>query len=82
MTKTNDMTAFPVERNRRDGRPGIIHEEGMKLRDYFVGQAIIGVCVNSKDTAELDDRSTEDAIATLAYRIADAMLKSREVKND
>lgn len=51
---------------------------GMTLRDYFAGQAIIGVCVNTKDVAELDNLTTSECIAKLSYRIADAMLRERE----
>lgn len=45
---------------------------GMSLRDYFAAQALQGVL--AADTEEL---LSVDAIASVAYRIADAMLKSK-----
>lgn len=46
-------------------------EDGMTLRDYFAGQALIGL-TNKYDIWN------EDAVATSAYVLADAMLKARE----
>ena len=45
---------------------------GMSLRDWFAGQALIGLVINS-------DRNNADD-ATVAYQIADAMLIERESK--
>lgn len=54
--------------------------EGMSLRDYFAGQALVGcfnfwVQVNARTTIGDPNR---DAITKLAYEYADAMIKARE----
>jgi hypothetical protein len=46
---------------------------GMSLRDYFAAKALQGVL--AADTEEL---LSVGAIASVSYRIADAMLKERE----
>ena len=46
-------------------------ESGMTLRDYFAGQALAGPCRQMEDA---------EAIAKVAYQIADAMLKERKHK--
>jgi hypothetical protein len=47
--------------------------QGMTLRDYFAAKALQGVL--AADTEEL---LSVDAIASVSYRIANAMLKERE----
>jgi len=47
--------------------------QGMTLRDYFAAKALQGVL--AADTEEL---LSVDAIASVSYRIADAMLKERQ----
>jgi hypothetical protein len=47
--------------------------QGMTLRDYFAAKALQGVL--AADTEEL---LSVDAIASVSYRIADAMLKERD----
>jgi hypothetical protein len=48
---------------------------GMSLRDYFAGQALMGM----EQPAEGDDRWPDDRNAAVnAYRFADAMLKARK----
>ena len=47
---------------------------GMSLRDYFAGQALVGLLAQ-----ETEEWSAADALnASRAYSIADAMLKARE----
>jgi hypothetical protein len=46
---------------------------GMSLRDYFAAKALQGVLAG--DTEEL---LSVDAIASVSYRIADAMLEARK----
>ncbi|PRG91317.1 hypothetical protein C6V04_17575 [Burkholderia multivorans] len=46
---------------------------GMTLRDYFAGQALIATFLNGFAGPNEDDR------AALCYRMADAMLRAREV---
>jgi hypothetical protein len=52
--------------------------EGMSLRDYFAGQALVGII-----TSDCSHRMAVEPRAELAYRIADAMIAEREneVKN-
>ncbi|MBU9461337.1 hypothetical protein KTE57_17345 [Burkholderia multivorans] len=47
--------------------------EGMTIRDYFAGQALIATFLNGFAGPNEDDR------AALCYRMADAMLRTREV---
>lgn len=46
-------------------------DAGMSLREYFAGQAIVGILAGNEDPVV-------DRCAQLAYEIADAMLKERE----
>ncbi len=50
---------------------------GMTLRDYFAAKAMQGFCSGSF-WSETDN----DDCASAAYKMADAMLKAREVKNE
>jgi len=45
-------------------------EEGMTLRDFFAGQALIGFCV-------MNGSKTQSDISKCAYEIADKMIKVR-----
>lgn len=47
--------------------------QGMSLRDYFAGQALLGICAHA-DTWGL---ATSPKIAHQAYELADAMLFAR-----
>ncbi len=60
----SNPNAFPYDPDHRTevGR-------GMRLRDYFAGQAVIGL---------IDNVNQPGPIAELAYEIADAMLIERE----
>jgi len=58
---------------------------GMSLRDYFAAKAMQGVLANSefeKFRQSLDEDIPEEiqieAIATMSYEIADAMIEARE----
>ena len=57
------MNAFPV--NKYEGS----WDDGMSLRDYFAGQAMLSVSWRSVE-----------ASANSCYEIADAMMKARETK--
>lgn len=48
---------------------------GMTLRDWFAGQALIGV---TRTRMPAGTEQIEDILAAVAYKIADAMLKERE----
>lgn len=71
MTKINDGgAAFPD-----------VHEgqTGMSLRDYFAGQALVGLYASVRGPVQT--RPEDLAIdAGVAYSIADALLAAREAK--
>jgi hypothetical protein len=50
------------------------NEHGMTLRDYFAAKAMTGLL-----TAEIVGEYSNEHVAEIAYRIADAMLKARQV---
>jgi hypothetical protein len=50
----------------------MLYDQGMNLRDWFAGQALMGL-VNQY-------HPDKDAKSELAYEYADAMLAAREVK--
>lgn len=53
----------------------------IELRDYFAGLAlpsILNICTGDTQIGE----SYEDYCAQQAYKVADAMLKARKVKNE
>lgn len=71
--------AFPVTSN--------FLEPGMKLRDWFAGQALIanaaliGPLLASSDVKLTGNTDmSEEGQSRLAYLMADAMLKAREAK--
>lgn len=56
-------------------------ESGMSLRDWFVGQALVGILSNHDLVTDIDVRSpksTRDAVADYAVAVADSVLKARE----
>ena len=63
--------------------PTCDHADGMSLRDYFAGQALLGLCGNPdyvktvKEFTKNDARAGQAMAARSAYRIADAMLTAR-----
>lgn len=85
MSAPNDGgSAFPL-----DVRPGVIgagcgpHVEwGMSLRDYFAGQALVGLSKHAGVIADRilaggDWRSAAKITSDAAYLLADAMLAAR-----
>lgn len=66
----------------------VITEGGMNLRDYFAGQALVGLISNRHALAAADiarlqtGRDGPDNLALAAYGIADSMLRTREAAND
>jgi hypothetical protein len=64
VTKPNDTTAEP-----RD----VILTANMTLRDYFASQVVAQIYEQCTTTDQ-----TFDDVATLAYELADAMLRARE----
>ena len=54
---------------------------GMSLRDYFAGQALMGDFVQSEYTGTFSDKTSDDLLlarARVLWRMADAMLKAQE----
>lgn len=52
-------------------------EIGMYLRDWFAGQALIGMISSAGHPVTTSFGGAEHAIANAAYLMADAMLKER-----
>jgi hypothetical protein len=72
------MKAYPfIHKHPTTGNTKL--EEGMDLRDYFAAKAMQGIC-NSRSHSELKGHAI--ASAKVAYELADAMMKEREVKNE
>ena len=63
-----DKTGGPAFPCNLDGAEG----EGMTLRDWFAGQALVGLC------AVAAGEDTFDVFAKDAYAYADAMIKARD----
>jgi len=61
--------AFPNEGFNGWGEPF----QGMTLRDYFAAKAMTGLL-----TAEIGGEYSNEHVAEISYRIADARLKARE----
>lgn len=67
-------------------------EEGMTLRDYYAGEALVGIISEVVAEGEYptsrvviarwkkEDELPEEYIATAAFKIADAMIKARGVE--
>jgi hypothetical protein len=49
------------------------YKDGMTLRDYFAAKAMTGLL-----TAEIVGEYSNEHVAEIAYRIADAMMLARE----
>lgn len=67
--KTKNIAAFPLKHSDDKFNPG------MTLRDYFAGQAIIGIVSNEPLFEHLE---TFKDTAYFAYKIADKLLIERE----
>jgi hypothetical protein len=55
--------------------PGVQHNDGISMRDYFAAAALQGLMSKVKPEAHW-----EDYRAKWSYEAADAMLKAREAK--
>jgi hypothetical protein len=76
MKKNDGGAAFPLPM----GSETTEGNQGMSLRDYFAGQAIIGLVGhgNNVKASNYDPTATiADVVADQAYFIADAMLQAR-----
>jgi hypothetical protein len=68
------MKAYPF--SHRHPTTGVTtSSEGMDLRDYFAGLVLQGFTSRSI-------RTTDDEIAKESYKMADAMMKAREPKDE
>lgn len=67
--KTKNIAAFPLKHSDDKFNPG------MTLRDYFAGQAIIGILSND---SIWQDQDPITASTNTAYLIADALLIERQ----
>jgi hypothetical protein len=54
----------------------IVEHEGMELRDWFAGMAMLGMLSENSGV-----RYPTDELVEFAYKVSDAMMKQREVKN-
>jgi hypothetical protein len=55
-------------------------QNGMSLRDYFAGQALVSLPHLCAHDTLLDGLTFEQHVARNAYKLADAMLAARDVK--
>ncbi len=70
-TKDDGGPVFP-QRDLQPHEAGVFYE-GMSLRQWYAGQALIGTCLHSDAYHWSPER-----IAERAHRIADALLKARK----
>jgi hypothetical protein len=68
------MKAYPIM-FKHPTTGAIIENQGMELRDWFAGMALPSLA------DALNDGLTFEQVVGDAYKIADAMIKQREVKN-
>lgn len=86
--KDNGGPAFPRAASRIQFSSGDVeyHEaaEGMSLRDWFAGQALIGLMHSDSARAEFDLKGgfIQEHAARLAYLCADALLSARARNED
>ena len=61
----------------------IVETKSMALRDWFAGQALAGLCAGDIMVAlnKTSNGKPREAVATVAYGLADAMLIERERSN-
>jgi hypothetical protein len=53
-------------------------EDGMTLRDYFAGQALVGLLATGEDYHDNNYGDGWNWFAAAAYNLADAMIEARE----
>ncbi len=88
MTQKDGGPAFPHNEKHDDGTHWSTHA-GMSLRDWFAGQALVGLTsgddaplvLQGQETADDARRRVWAGVAKVAYVIADAMLAARESKS-
>jgi len=50
----------------------------LTLRQYYIGQAIAGLCANGKNYGELNQELLINCVASEARQLADALLEGEE----
>lgn len=60
-----------------DGQGQPYPHAGMSLRDWFAGQAIMGISVSDRFVRDADSNAAQ---ARWAYELADAMIAARKAK--
>ena len=80
MNEENGGQAFPMPAHKKEFGPGLHPlycnaEPGMTLRDYFAAKAMQAVPMQQCHLHDIE--AIYDRIASHAYKMADAMLKSR-----
>ena len=81
MTDNDGGPAFPFtwqEPNALSGELETVAHPGMSTRDWFAGQALMGLCNEPMEAMDFDAQN----IGTAAYLIADAMIQALEVKDE
>ena len=73
MSDSMEIMAFPLA-----GDEDFFRQDGMTLRDYFAAKAMQGMLAHAQQDYSPMSDSGIDNVATDAYKIADAMLLSRE----
>lgn len=53
------------------------HAAAMTLRDYFAAKTMQGIWSNATTLAQMPKGAEAESIASVAYEMADAMLKER-----
>lgn len=88
MNKPNNPPAFPVHRDCIEGNIGTKEYYilgGMSLRDWFAGQALIGLLACKGHYIQTQHTCNDGYVPTevnkMCYEYADAMLAQREVTN-
>jgi hypothetical protein len=85
MTNIDDGgPAFPIAVSTGDPRDGVYSRDGMSLRDYFAGQALIDIRIRThiaKASGHIVSDCSPKDMATEAYIIADEMMKARNKIN-
>lgn len=54
-----------------------MNQDGMTLRDWFAGKVVQGLWSNATALAQMPRGAESEMIASVAYEVADAMLKER-----
>jgi hypothetical protein len=70
------MKAYPIM-FKHPTTGAIIENQGMELRDWFAGMAMLGLL--ARDDYDYDEMFLE---SKTCYRIADSMIKARENKDE